>query len=186
MLPIPKADKVAGYRKTLMEHYVVKATIDPLRDFMYLPDKVAESKVILMMYIESNPHLKCANPSKVMDNLKSMAITYFQTAGTHLDLRMAMPPQMLLLSGDTSSIRSRASVYSQQVSEQGSDEELSEAQLAEEERKLAELEARKDLQRSLRQRKRELELREKKLLEEIDEPVKPKKKGKKDDASDSE
>jgi hypothetical protein len=184
MLPIPKTEKVAGYRKTMMQNYLAKATIDPMRKYIYLPDRVSEAKVVLMMYIEGNPHLKSGNPSKVVDNLMSSAITYYQTAGMHLDLRMAMPPHMMLLSSDAGSISSRR--QSQQVSEQASDEELTEAQLEEEERRVAELEAKKDQQRTLRQRKRALEERKKKLLEQLDEPVKPKTKGKKGTSSDSE
>jgi hypothetical protein len=113
MLPIiPKAERVAGYRKTLMGNYLVSKTIDPLRGYMHLPDRVSEAKVILMMHIESNPHLKNGNPSKVIDNLISEAIVYHQTTGKPLDFRFEVPPPMMLLSSeDSRSVSSRGTRF---------------------------------------------------------------------------
>jgi hypothetical protein len=169
MIAIPPAPNAEGYRKTLMSKYLVGATVNPLRQYMLLPKNVSEAKVILMSQIELNPYMKDSDPKIVIDNLRKMATQYFHNTGRHLDLRIDVPKEMLLLSSepDAESVSSRHSRMKEEF-ESADDEELSEAELTRQEKALEEEAKRKQKQKELRARKAELDEKRRRLREDTD------------------
>jgi hypothetical protein len=172
MIAIPPAPNAEGYRRGLMAKFLVGSNISPLRQYMLLPKTVSETKVLLMGLIETHPHLKDADPRQVVENLKNMAVTYFHSTGQHLDLRIDVPKEMMLLSSepDADSVSSRHSRVKEEQFESADDEELSEAALKQEEKELEEMEKRHYKQKELRKKKAELDARRHRLQDGWKEP----------------
>jgi hypothetical protein len=166
MLPIPPAPNVEGYRKSAMNKWLVGPNVNMLRQYMMLPKNVSECKIVILSQIEMNPRLKSDDPKEVLENLKALAIQYYHNTGQHLDLRIDVPKEMLLLSSEDPSPARTKDEFVDSVADD--EEVLSEKELERQEKELEAAIKKKEEQKRLRARKAEIEARRRKLQEDAE------------------
>jgi hypothetical protein len=164
MIPIPRAPQTVNYRRSVMSAYLNGATLAPLREVMMLPKAVAEAKVILMIFIQTHQHVMDSNPAVVVENIRNVAITHYQSTGNHLNLCQDVPQGMQVFSAESSSRSSRFHSEDEGATEEDLDKSLKEAQdlLREQQDKLAK-------QRELRMLRQQLEATRRQLQKATDE-----------------